>query len=198
VPLPSTLAQVTTVHLALMGIVVAGLTIYMIATRNRIRRSMNQPRTTSRDRFADVQRRARLSRDVEEVMGELDELARQVNGKLDIRFAKLEAVIRDADARIEQLSRLTRAAQGESTLDVTVDDVPARPPGETGHRAALEPDVSEPPLHADVYALADRGLSPVDIASQTNRTTGEIELILALRRAKAQADATPTTSAPRA
>ena len=193
---PSAIAQITTVHLALMAIVVAGLTIYMIATRKRIHRSLSQPRATSRDRFADRQRQVRLSRDVEEVMGELDELAQQVNGKLDIRFAKLETVIRDADARIAQLTHLTRTTTDRARLDVTVDDEVSEAPVSNSAPAPDDPASSEPPLHGDVYALADRGIAPVDIALQTNRTTGEIDLILALRRAKAQADATPAPSAP--
>jgi hypothetical protein len=38
------------------------------------------------------------------------------------------------------------------------------------------------PRHALVYALADQGRSFKDIAQELNRPSGEIELILALRR----------------
>jgi DNA-binding NarL/FixJ family response regulator len=38
------------------------------------------------------------------------------------------------------------------------------------------------PRHALVYALADQGRSCKDIAQELNRPSGEIELILALRR----------------
>jgi hypothetical protein len=37
------------------------------------------------------------------------------------------------------------------------------------------------PRHERIYALADQGLSPRDIARELGRPTGEIELILALR-----------------
>jgi hypothetical protein len=37
------------------------------------------------------------------------------------------------------------------------------------------------PRHAEVYELADGGQSAQDIARQTGRPRGEIELILALR-----------------
>jgi hypothetical protein len=37
------------------------------------------------------------------------------------------------------------------------------------------------PRHAEVYALADQGLSARDVARRLGRPNGEIELILALR-----------------
>lgn len=191
----SILLQSVGSQIALMAIVVAGLSIYMIATRNRVRKSMNQPRGASRERYEELSRRTQLTRDLEEVMNDLDELARQVNGKLDVRFAKLEAVIRDADERIDQLNRLLRRASGRDTIDVTVsedatagDPAPGGgdvvPPSGTPDRA-----VGKDAQHAEVYNLADRGLNAVDIAEQTKRTAGEVELILALRRARLAADA---------
>jgi len=185
------IAQSLSAQAALLAIVAAGLTIYLIATRNRLRKSMNQPRAASRERYAELHQRTRLSRDLEEVMGDLDELARQINGKLDLRFAKLEAVIRDADARIDLLTRQLRQARGEATLDVTVQDEDTetkRPDARYAvsplGRSMPDDAEMERPLHADVYELADKGLNAVDIAEKTNRTAGEIELILALRRAK--------------
>ena len=187
--MPSTdpiLAEFTSFQVALMALAIAGLTIYMLATRNRIRRSASESTQSARARLDELTQRSRLSRDLEEVMVELDELSRQVNGRLDTRFAKLEAVIRDADERIDKLTRLLREARGESTLDVTVND------GEVQNGAATQADPSpgEPksaPLHGDVYDLADEGLTPARIAAKTGRTTGEVELILALRRTKARA-----------
>jgi len=197
-----TFAQSLIPQIALMVIIVAGLSVYMIATRNRIRRSMNQPRSTSRERYAELSKRVHLTRDLEEVMNDLDELARQVNGKLDVRFAKLEAVIRDADERIDQLTRLLRRAGGDETIDVTV--------GADGPQSAHEVPEHAPPRdaadtnqattddtqHDGVFMLADSGLTPSDIAEQTNRTTGEVELILALRRARNQAEAISKSRAP--
>jgi hypothetical protein len=42
--------------------------------------------------------------------------------------------------------------------------------------------------HAAIYRLADGGLSPAQIGQEVGKTTGEVELILALRRAKREAD----------
>ena len=53
----------------------------------------------------------------------------------------------------------------------------ARAPSDTTSRAEQKMD----PRHAQVYDLADEGLSPPEIARQLGRPSGEIELILALR-----------------
>jgi hypothetical protein len=44
------------------------------------------------------------------------------------------------------------------------------------------PAPSIDPRHAEIYALADQGRSPRDIATHLGRPSGEIELILALRQ----------------
>jgi hypothetical protein len=170
------------------------LTIFVLLTRRKVRKSIGQPRVDVRDQVTERVKYAKLTRDLEEVMGELDELARQVNGRLDTRFAKLEAVIRDADERIDRLSRLVREAHGHAGIDLTIsDEARAVPTCDGAMATAGKPPTAdiEPPaeLHADVYTLADEGRSPIEIAEETGRTTGEIELILALRRAKKQAEA---------
>jgi DNA-binding NarL/FixJ family response regulator len=53
----------------------------------------------------------------------------------------------------------------------------ARAPSHGGPLAEQKMD----PRHAQVYDLADEGLSPPEIARQLGRPSGEIELILALR-----------------
>ncbi|MFZ4573101.1 MAG: hypothetical protein ACOYN0_01810 [Phycisphaerales bacterium] len=42
---------------------------------------------------------------------------------------------------------------------------------------------TQDPLHARIYALADAGRRPIDIAKETGCPTGQVELILSLRRA---------------
>ena len=167
------ISSTQTVLLALLGAV---LTILMIGTRNRVRSSMQAPRQTARKRWNEANDRRQSLREVEDVMVELDQVARQVHGQMDTRFAKLETIIRDADARIAKLERLLQAADGAPTLDVTLEE--ARPD---------EPDpavVMETGPHADVYRLADARMSEIEIAQETGKTTGEIELILALRKAR--------------
>jgi len=173
--MPALLA-ISAMQIALLAMLVAITTIVMILTRNRVRDSVQSPRPSARARYAQLSEKRRALREVEEVMIELDQVARNVHGQLDTRFAKLEAVIRDADERIAELKRLTRKTEAAPSLDITLD--------------AVEPDEEEaaPVMgdgpHADVYRLADAGMDRIRIAEETGKKTGEIELILALRKAR--------------
>ena len=104
-------------------------------------------------------------------MLELDELSRQIHGRLDLKLARLEALIRDADARIERLTTSNRTGEARSTFEVTVgaevDQVPT--PGDTER-------------HAEIHRLADRGLSAIEIAESVGKAPGVVELVLALRK----------------
>jgi hypothetical protein len=146
------------------------------------------------------QRSTSTARDVEQVMLELDQLARQVHGKLDTRFAKLETIIRDADDRIDRLSRLVRESRGQTTLDVMIADDELAPPGNPVREqtsTSRDPTLLTPhgeQKRAAIYGLADEGLEPLDIAQRVGRTTGEVELILSLRKAAARGAAVASKS----
>ncbi len=121
-----------------------------------------------------------VHRDVEELMTRLDDLARQVHGRLDARLDRLERAIRDADQCVESLSRLARQADGRPAVDVTLPEVPPSQPEPPSDLEELSP-------HSAVYRLADLGLPAPAIAKETGRPTGEIELILSLRRVRVTA-----------
>ena len=114
-----------------------------------------------------------IERDMQNLLVELSEMARQVTGQLDTRAAKLDALLQEADEKIAELRRLTDRVS-------TMDNPPEQP-------ADLEPMLvapSPPPnesRHRDVYALADAGRSVHEIAQELQRPRGEVELILALR-----------------
>lgn len=189
------LAGLSSTQAVLLAMALVGLTIVMLSTRKRIAKSRQPPGASMRRRYEQAQERNKTGRDIETVMVELDQLARQVHGRLDTRFAKLEMIIRDADERIENLSRLVRAAQGSPTLDLTLEEaVPDPPPLE-------EKDIDDE-RHAPIYRLADSGLAAAEIALEVDRTTGEIELILSLRRTRRQAnrpaadETSPTVASP--
>jgi hypothetical protein len=172
----------TTGQLVMLGAAVIGLTIVMRSTFRRVTNMASQPRASARSLYANAQNESKLRRDAEQVMIELDQLARQVHGRLDTRFAKLEAVIRDADERIDRLSRLVREADGVPGVDVMVDDA---------HSEAVVHTSNADNRYDAVYRLADGGLSPIDIAQEVGTTTGEVELILSLRKTKARAERGP-------
>ena len=176
------------VQLILLAMGIGVLTVVMIFTRNRIRRSQSSSRISVLERYSKLSEERSATRGLETVMMELDQLSRQIHGRLDTKLAKIEALIRDADLRIEKLGRLQRAAAGEPTIDVTLER--AMP----GGSIANPPAGGEPDPHNAVYRLADSGMSAIEVAHELDRDTGEIELILSLRRARTRSGyANPVT-----
>lgn len=109
-----------------------------------------------------------VERDMNNLLVELSEMARQISAQLDNRATKLELLIKDADDRIAQL----RASM----------DQPSAPPGEdSAGESPPPPAPANDPRHEEVYRLADEGRSARQIADDLGRPNGEIELILALR-----------------
>jgi len=110
---------------------------------------------------ASLARQRNVERQMESLLVELSEMARQITAQLDTRSAKLEALIREAD---EKISALRQGSQMPTTAAAPVWTA-----------ASIDPQ------HEAVYALADQGKSTAEIARQLNRPSGEVELILALR-----------------
>ena len=166
---------------ALLALAVVAVALLLGSTRRRLRRSRAPTGASMREQYKSLSDQTGVARDIETVMVELDQLSRQVHGRLDAKIAKLERLLREADERIDGLSRQRRAAAGHPTLDVTLEP-------ETPHAAGLETKADRRrDAYGDIYRLADAGLSPVEIARQLGQSTGAIELILSLRTAKARA-----------
>jgi len=114
----------------------------------------------------EVDQRQRLRRAIEKLEINLMEFSRDVEGRLDTRIRTLNKLIEDADERIARLEELEKN----------------RPPGLSG--PGTERRI--PQLHREIYDLADSGLDKVEIARRTSIPTGEVELILGLRRSEEQ------------
>ncbi|UCC30386.1 MAG: hypothetical protein JSU86_19570 [Phycisphaerales bacterium] len=184
---PLTVAQtggIDALQMVMLALAVGALAIVLLSTRRRIRESQRLSPTAARRRYAELQEEVKVSRNLEQVMLELDQLSRQIHGRIDTKLARLEAVIRDADERIDRLSRLIRTTKGESAQEFTLD----REGPDEAHSA--QSDIVDD-RHAPIYELADSGKSPVEIARQVGKTTGEVELILALKRASENKSSRP-------
>jgi DNA-binding NarL/FixJ family response regulator len=168
-------------HITLV-LVIAGISILLLTTtRRRIRRAQNSPQAYAREQLSRLRSERSLVADIEELMAELEQFSRQMQARLDTKFAKLETAIRDADQRIDQLDRLLRRAEGEPTVDVTV--------GGSEPAAESPPAAADGDRHQAVYQLADAGLTPAQIAQELGQSIGEVELIVALRKASSSAPA---------
>jgi len=115
---------------------------------------------------------------------DLVQLSRRALAQIEARSALLEALIADADERIEELRRLEDGrAQGGGR-----GGSPGAPGGQAptgsgagGNGRQAGPGGVEDPVMRGVYELADRGLAPVEIARELDQHLGAVELILALR-----------------
>ena len=180
-------------QILMVVLAVVALTAVMLSTRRRIRDSQRQPSHTAREQFAQLKEQSSAVRDVEQVILELDQVSRQIHGRLDTKLARLEAVIHDADVRIEKLTRLMQRADGEPHLEITLDQ---EEPRELSRRRRAEPVQQEDDRHSAVLRLADRGRSPLKIAQELGCPVGEVELILALRQTREESRAGSQPSTP--
>ncbi len=177
-------------QILMVVLAVVALTAVMLSTRRRVRDSVRQPSHTAREQFAQLKEQTKAVRDVEQVMLELDQLSRQIHGRLDTKLARLEVVIRDADARIAKLTRLLQQADGGPRVEITLDEEKPYEP------STCEPLQEESNRHSAVFRLVDNGSSPLEIAKRLGRPVGEVELILALRQTQEKSPAASHPSAP--
>ena len=132
-----------------------------------------------------------VEREMSNLLVELSEMARQVTAQLDTRATKLELLMKEADEKIETLRALQPSAPPAASSSPPAPLSPGLRQSAAEREALMQPleaPLSPPPepmidpRHAEIYALADQGRTPVDIASRLGRPSGEIELILALRQ----------------
>jgi hypothetical protein len=124
-----------------------------------------------------LQQQKALERDMQSVVVELSEMSRQMSAQLETRAAKLELLIQEADEKIATLNAALASLQGSITGQSTPIDLPA--PMKSPGLRLVKDDTED--RWAEVYRLADQGLSTAQIATHLNRPEGEIDLILHIR-----------------
>jgi len=151
------------------------------------------PRQSEAKALEQITQAGEVRHQLERLIIDLQELARQINGHIDTRFCKLEVLIRHADQRIKKLEELTGvtvdAVKSPSPAAPTLPRSSATPASSTKSSMSIAPSpTSAEPVSGDeldrqsIYRLADSGESAINIAKLMNRPAGEIELILSLRR----------------
>ncbi len=165
--------------LFILGIVIVTFTM-LRSVRKKLREPRNEPHAYTKELYQRIKEEKSAAKEVNTVMLELEQLARHINGQIDTRFAKLETAIRDADQRIDRLGRLLRETRGEQTLNYTVDDrnVPKQPSPSSLEKTTVEPS------HKHVIELSQKQYNTLEIAQKTDKTVGEVELILALHKTR--------------
>ena len=117
---------------------------------------------------------------------EIEQLARRVGAQLDNKAARLETLLNEAERTISRLESATAAAKRQALpsrdLLAAVPAAAATPP-----RPAVPTAAERDRLTHDVHGLADQGLDAAAIAKAVDRPVGQIQLILSLREAAAEA-----------
>lgn len=158
------------------GIAVVGILFIIMAmfSLGRARKRTTASRDTAKDHIDRARNQQGVRNDLESLMVDINRMARDLGGQLDAKIIRIEKATQEADERIAQLQALRDSLSNPSAMgDVNADQLV------TPQADAADAD----PLTKQVYALADQGKGPHDIAQQLDEHVGKIELILALRTA---------------
>lgn len=160
----------------------------------RKKRRYSQEQGTSREKVDELKQRHKLRGDLEQLMIEVEQLAKRFGAQLDAKTMHLEQLLSEADRKIAELKQaeqvLQNAANMQQAMASSLEDKPAAPATESASSAGVEtaPPTAPPVVNAEdalkqsVYDLAEQGHDPAEIARQLNEHVGKIELILALRK----------------
>lgn len=146
--------------------------LYLFVYRPMKNKRKRDPMNDAPSRTTLAQQR-HVEREMETLLVELSEMSRKMTAQIDSRSAKLELLIQEADAKIEQLRALQASTPKSHVERFRMDVTPSPVPDDIA--------TTIDPRHAEVYQLADQGRSTAEIADGLRRPRGEIELILALR-----------------
>ena len=164
---------------AYVAMLLGGLVVIYLAVLRPMMRKRKDPLERPTARTGLAQQRA-VERDMQHLLVEYEKMIRNMTAGLDTRAAKLETLIREADEKLAALRAANAAA-----VQGTNGSSPAPPAafGPLFSPASAEGGTSatSDPRVAEIYALADQGLSVRDVARRVGIPHGEIELMLNVR-----------------
>jgi hypothetical protein len=148
-------------------LLVIGSLVWMGMRRSR--RNQPEARTHAHAEKHNSRLESQARQDIDELMVRLEEVSREICGKVDTRFARLEQVIAEADQKLAALKAVLRRQDGNG-------DSPPFP-------------VAIDPKHLEVCRRFNEGQAVVAIAREMGLVPGEVELIVSLERSRKAADA---------
>lgn len=132
--------------------------------------------------YASLAQQRATERQMQSLLVDLSEMARQISGQLDSRAAKLEVLIQQADQRLAALQSINAPPIASEALPHVPSILePVSPPMVIVIPEELPFPEPIDPAHMQIYSLSDDGRNAGEIALEMARPKGEIELILALR-----------------
>jgi hypothetical protein len=171
------LSPLADIGIPLLGVLLITIGMMMGIRKKRRRASAN---TSAREHVDELRQKQAVRGDLEQLMIEVEQLAKRFGTQLDAKTMHMERLIDEANQKIDELKQLELARQ----------NAPAPQPPQasplTPHDTGLTPQASAPSpddeLKRSVCDLADKGHGPVEIARRLDEHVGKIELILALRK----------------
>lgn len=155
------------------------VTLSLMLLRIRRGRRSAAPNPSIRRELNAMRGRSELHRSGDELLIQLEEMARRINAQVDTKFAKLDRVVMDADERLAKLEAALRRADRLAAAGFSSSK--SEPSGAGAQAAPVRADRPTDTRHAGVYDLADAGNPPVEIAERLEMPLGEVEVILNLR-----------------
>ena len=142
-------------------------------------------------------RPGRSRESVRDLMRQMNRLAEDIDRRMGGALADMQAMIAQADTRIdtlaESLDRSEQTPPDDPNADGDIapknaeapksDDDEQRPASVATRAPAAAPSASE--AHREILALSRDGLTPPEIAQRLGRPVGEVDLILRLHGASA-------------
>ena len=156
-------------QLVLLALLLVTIALTVCSARRKLRQTGRSPSEYAREQVARLKEQQGVKGDLEQLLIELHEAARRLNAQMDTKAGRLEALIRDADARISRLRQALAASAsephaqsglpgvGSPEIDVVVDD----------STRAVEPAGSDNLARQRILSLAREGRNPVQIAQDT-------------------------------
>lgn len=179
-----------------LGVIISLSYFLLLKTRRRVRRSQQFSHLDAKERIAQFRKTDtnHLQVQIEELMAELADLSREINGQIDTRLAKLNALLDEADRTIARFEQTMGHPEGSASSPGTKNESLGRNETSPVHnqqqnrknltaadhvlRTQKAPDAQT----QAILDMAHQGKTAVSIAQKLGRPVGEIELILALNK----------------
>ena len=200
------------------GILLLGMFL-MKKTQRRVARSQSSASMPVSERVSKVMPGHDIYSQIGELMAQLADLSRQINGQIDTRIAKLEALLTQADQTLARFENTPVAPKNAHNAPLNPSPAPSSDSSMSPKPAESLRDIAEkfhqqpefdtspaspttpsqdsnnpeeskyPAVNQEIQQMHRSGMSAVAIAKKMNRHIGEIELILALDKKKNPPDA---------
>lgn len=161
-------------------LLIIGLVLWNTQKKRRAAEKRGDRRELTRETVREVAGQGDLKDDMQRLLAELLDTTRDMESQLETKFRKLDVLIGEADEKIAELKHMLSVAEkpavrkGVKTIDKQADTSSKADHSDDDAPVAVE--------HESVYRLADEGLDSRQIAVKLDKSVGEIELILALRK----------------